>query len=353
VIEEHEACETIVTQVVERELALAVKQIEPLAGELALRRFYRVTTTGEPGSLIARVEAPEDPAGRPAGTPPEPALEPLRSFLEQRGLPVPARLGSDSKRGIELLEDLGSRTLASAVAGASSEGRVTLYAAAIDLIPRLQRLEDPAGEVPAFGRRLDDTLFDYKADLFARWSLPTALGREARESEVTAVRGAFRWIAAEAEAAPARLAHRDFQSHNLHLCSDASGTQRLVMIDIQGAFLAPPEYDLVCLLRDSYVELPDDEVRSHLEQVRPALPDRPDVESFARRFDLLTLSRKGKDHARFVYAARSRGDRRFARHLPATVRALRAAAARVARLDPSLARLAEMIHGLPESPCAE
>ena len=124
------------------------------------------------------------------------------------------------------------------------------------------------------------------------------------------------------------------------------------MIDIQGALLAPPEYDLVCLLRDSYVELPDDEVRSHLARVRPLLPDRPDAESFARRFDLLTLSRKGKDHARFVHAARGRGDPRFVPHLARTVRALRTAGARVARLDSSLDRLAEMVHALPESPCA-
>jgi aminoglycoside/choline kinase family phosphotransferase len=123
------------------------------------------------------------------------------------------------------------------------------------------------------------------------------------------------------------------------------------MIDIQGAFLAPPEYDLVCLLRDSYVELPDEEVRSHLAEVRALLPDRPDAESFARRFDLLTLSRKGKDHARFVYAARTRGDDRYARYLSTTVRALRAAAARVAHLDPSLARLADMIQALREAPC--
>jgi len=352
VIEENESCETIVSRIVERELASTVEQIEPIAGELGLRRFYRVTTTGEPRSVIARVEAAEDPAGRPVGTPPEPALEPLRSFLERRGLPVPSRLGGDPESGIELLEDLGSRTLASAVIGAPAAERLALYAGAIDLIPRLQRLEDPAGGLPAFQRRLDGTLFDYKADLFARWSLPSALGREASSSELDAVRGAFRWIAAEAAAAPTRLAHRDFQSHNLHLCRSRNGGERLVMIDIQGAFLAPPEYDLVCLLRDSYVELPEDEIRSHLERVRPLLPDRPDAESFARRFDLLTLSRKGKDHARFVYAARSRGDRRFASHLSTTVRALRAAAARVACLDPSLARLAEMVHALPESACA-
>jgi aminoglycoside/choline kinase family phosphotransferase len=349
VIEEHETCQMVVARVVERELASTVKEVEPLVGGLGLRRFYRVTTTGEPSSLIARVEAPEDPAGRPPGTPPEPALEPLRSFLEQRGLPVPSRLGGDPKRGIELLEDLGTRTLASAAIGASTRERVELYTAAIALIPRLQRLEAPAGELRAFDRRLDGPLF--KADLFARWSLPTALGREPRSAEVTAVREAFRWIAAEAAAAPARLAHRDFQSHNLHLCSDGS-RERLVMIDIQGALLAPPEYDLVCLLRDSYVELPEEEVCGHLEQVRPMLPDWPDAESFARRFDLLTLSRKGKDHARFVYAASSRGDRRFTPHLSATVRALRTAAARVAALDPSLAHLADMVHELPESPCA-
>jgi len=353
VIEADEAWEAIVVRIVERELGSAVARIEPLAAGLGLRRFYRVTTAGDPSSVIARVEASEDPAGRPSGTPPEPPLEPLRSFLERQGLPVPARLGGDPELGIELLEDLGSRTLASAVAGATPGERVALYTAAIDLIPRLQRLEDPAGELPAFRRRLDGALFDYKAELFARWSLPMALGREPLPSEVDAVRGAFRWIAAEALAAPHRLAHRDYQSQNLHLCRDGRGGERLVMIDLQGAFLAPPEYDLVCLLRDSYVELPEDEVAWHLERVRPALPDSPDAESFARRFDLLTLSRKGKDHARFVYAASERGERRFARHLSTTARALRTAAARTAFLDPSLARLAEMIQRLLESTCAE
>lgn len=124
------------------------------------------------------------------------------------------------------------------------------------------------------------------------------------------------------------------------------------MIDLQGAWLAPPEYDLVCLLRDSYLELPDAEVAHHLEQVRPRLPDAPDPETFARRFDLLTLTRKAKDHARFLYASETRGEKGFLRYLPTTVRILRAASARAARRDPHLAPLAELIDGLPESPCA-
>ena len=60
----------------ERELGVHVDAVEPLLAGIGLRRFYRVTTSGDPSSLIARVEMPEDPAGRPTGSPPEPALEP-------------------------------------------------------------------------------------------------------------------------------------------------------------------------------------------------------------------------------------------------------------------------------------
>ena len=55
------------------------------------------------------------------------------------------------------------------------------------------------------------------------------------------------------------------------------------MIDLQGAFLAPPEYDLVCLLRDSYVELEAEEVQEQLDRIRPELPDAPEPEGFAAR----------------------------------------------------------------------
>ena len=85
-------------------------------------------------------------------------------------------------------------------------------------------------------------------------------------------------------------------------------------------------------------------------RVRPALPDAPDPETFRRRFDLLTLTRKGKDLARFVQASAERGDTRYLRFVPTTVRALREAAARVGPTDSRLARLAELIAALPEEP---
>jgi hypothetical protein len=337
---------------VETLLGVAVLRVEPIAAGLGLRRFLRVHTAGEPRSLVVRIEASEDPRGRPASSAPEPPLEPLRSYLAQHGLPVPARFGGDLARGIDLLEDVGSRSLADVAPSLPAAERVRLYRMALGWLPVLQGLADP-GELPAFRRRLDRELIRYKGDLFARWSLPAALGRDARPLEIAAVAAAFERIADALEDAPLRLAHRDFQSQNLQVRAEAGdGPLRLALLDVQGAFLAPPEYDAVCLLRDSYVELPDAEWREHLAWLRPLLPDAPEPDTFQRRFDLLTITRKGKDHARFLYAARERGETRWLRHLPATARALRAAAPRVAALDPALADLAGWIARLPDTPCA-
>jgi hypothetical protein len=319
----------------------AVAGVEPVGEHLGTRTFLRVRLAAG-GSVIARIDAREDPQGRPAGAPPEPPLEPIRAFLEAAGLPVPARLAGEGD--VEILEDLGDRCLTLAAAEASDAERRMLYREACALVPRLQRLADPGG-LAAFQRRLDDALFRYKADLFATWSFEDDAAR-------SIVRDAFARIAREMRAAPLRLAHRDLQSANLLLRPPPCAGPRLVMIDLQGAFLAPPEYDLVCLLRDSYVELPEDEVLAHLARVRPELPDAPDAEAFARRFDLLTLTRKGKDHARFVYAARTRGDDAARRHLPATVRHLKRAARRSAARDAAYAPLAERIAALAETPCA-
>ena len=342
-----------VRRVVASSLGSEVARIEWFEGQLGLRRFARVhLVSGGPSTLIARVEAPEDPAGRPPGIPPEPPLEPVRALLEREGLPVPARHGGDVAAGVDLLEDVGSTTLALATQASTAAERRALYEEACDLVPRLQRVHDPGGGISVFERRLDDTHFSYKADLFATWSLASR-GQPASEAETTAVREAFRAVAREVGSAPQRLAHRDFQSANIHVRGDRSSGGRLVMIDLQGALLAPPEYDLVCLLRDSYVELEAAELAHQLERIRPQLPDAPAPDAFAWRFDLLTLARKGKDHARFLYAAQERGDRRYLRHLPATVRALRAATARLAERSPEFSAIAALVAELPETPCAE
>jgi aminoglycoside/choline kinase family phosphotransferase len=343
-----DALETSLREVC-RAAGLEPLQIEWLPAALSLRRFARVALRGG-ASAVARIEMPEDPAGRPAGVAPEPPHEPIRALLERAGLPVPRRLAGDPARGIELLEDVGTLSLQSAAHAATPAARAELYREACALVPRIQAIA-PVPGVAAFTRSLDAALFAYKGDLVARHGL-AARGRATTPAEAAVVRDAFAWIAREMAAAPQRLAHRDYQSANLFVREGAPRGARIAMIDLQGAFQAPPEYDLVCLLRDSYVEQGDAEIAAHCDAVRPALPDAPDAESFARRFDLLTLTRKGKDHARFLYAARERGDERYLAYVPTTVRQLKAAATRARARDPEVAALAELVGELPESPCA-
>ncbi len=334
-----------------RAAALEPTGLSWIAADLSLRRFARVTTTSdEAPTLVARVEVPEDPAGRPAGVPPEPPHEPIRALYEAHGLPVPRRFGGDDDAGIELLEDVGPLSLCDAAAAVDTEMRCALHREACALIPRIQRIPPTPG-VAAFARSLDAALLAYKADLVVRYGL-AARGRDATPAEATVVRDAFTLIADASRGAPQRLAHRDFQSGNLYVRPDAAPGARLTMIDLQGAFLAPPEYDLVCLLHDSYIELPEAEIAEHLEATLPRLPDAPDTDTAALRFDLLTLSRKGKDHARFLYAATERGDDRFLAYAPATVRMLHRAARRVAGRDARFADLADLLHEIPETPCA-
>jgi aminoglycoside/choline kinase family phosphotransferase len=327
-------------------LGARVQRCEAIAAGLGARRFFRVALDGPPFSLIARCEQPEDPRLRPAGVAPEPPLEPVRALLERAGLPVPRRHAADVAHGIELLEDLGDETLERAVRGAASAERRTLYARACALVPRLQAIE-----VASFGRRLDAALFRYKAEQVVTWLVPYATGRAATPGEREVVTTAFAEIEAAAIAAPQRLAHRDFKAQNLHVV-EREGGRELVMIDLQGAFLAPPEYDLVCLLRDLQVELGAEEIRDHLGAIRPELPDAPSPEALQQRFELLTLSRVGKDLSRFLYALRERGDERYRPYLATGVRHLRAAMRATAPWSPALARLAALLDPLPESPCA-
>jgi len=339
--------ESLVRRTAEMLLGARVAAVEAIPAQLGLRRFFRLRLTSGPApTLIARVERPEDPAGRPEGVPPEPPLEPIRALLEANGLPVPKRYGADATRGIKLLEYLGDDTLRAAAVDASPAELRALYEQACDLVPRMQAIE-PAPRIAAFERRLDDALFAYKADLFKTWAL-VKLDGDGSRGERACVDAAFAVAARAAAEAPQRLAHRDFQSANLHVVPGRG----LVMIDLQGAFLAPPEYDLACLLGDSYVTIPEAECVHQLARVRPQLPDAPSPEEFARRFDLLTVTRKSKDLARFLYAAAERGEARFRAFIEPTFHTLRAAAERAARRDSELADFAELCDELREDLCA-
>ncbi len=328
--------------------------LEPIAPGLGHRSFLRISLPESgpdvPRSVILRVDPPH--ARVPvAGVPPEPPLEPIRTHLEAAGLPVPKSFGHDAERGLDLLEDVGDLTLEIAAQSVGDEARRALYREAIDLVARLQQV-GPAAAGPAapaaFERRLDRALIETKARKLIEWLLPEALGREASVAERGVIDAAFAWIADLALAAPARLAHRDYKAANIHVRPDASlepgaAGDRLVLIDLQGAFMAPPEYDLVCLLRDSHVPIEPAEVDAQLAYALDRLPDAPDPDMAGLRFDAMTISRVGKDLAHYLDAARSRGDDRYLGFVELGLDRLRSAALGLSAREARWSELADLI----------
>ncbi|MEO1993643.1 MAG: hypothetical protein ABGZ17_00025, partial [Planctomycetaceae bacterium] len=86
------------------------------------------------------------------------------------------------------------------------------------------------------------------------WTIPGLLGRPASDEESTSLHQVFDTLASLLDAAPHRLAHRDFKAENLHLVCEpapnapasAAPTEQIVMIGVKGAFL------------DSYVRIGSD-----------------------------------------------------------------------------------------------
>ena len=100
------------------------------------------------------------------------------------------------------------------------------------------------------------------------------------------------------------------------------------MIDFQDALQGPRQYDLVALLRDSYVELDRPSWRRCSTRYARALRGgrrtrRSTAGAFRRFFDLLTVQRKLKDAGRFEFIDRVKKNPSFLPHIPASLRYVR------------------------------
>ena len=106
----------------------------------------------------------------------------------------------------------------------------------------------PASPSPAPSTRSCTT---WELHHFREWGLEAWSGKKPSASErARARRAPSAGIAEQLAAAPRGFTHRDYQSRNL-MVKDGE----LVVIDFQDALQGPRQYDLVALLRDSYVEL--------------------------------------------------------------------------------------------------
>ena len=305
-----------------------------LPGGAGNRVYWRVHSLDQAKSAVI-MELPQDPLKSEEASKQEATELPflnVHRYLERIEVRVPKIFLDAHKDGFVVLEDLTDRTLEMALQGGDREA---IYAAAIDQLARLRKGAEDAPDPAclAWTRAFDYDLYQWEFEHFIDYGL-LARGARPTESELQELRVAFAQVSRELAGAPRSFTHRDYQSRNIMVLH----TGEQVVIDFQDALQGPRQYDLVALLRDSYVELDRPLIERMLHRYCQRL-SIADVAGFVAFFDLLTVQRKLKDAGRFVFIDQVKKNPSFLVHIPSSLRYVKDALAR----RPELGRVSEIL----------
>jgi aminoglycoside/choline kinase family phosphotransferase len=308
-------------------MASRAPSVVPLTGDASDRRYFRIHLSDGDSVVLALHAGPIDFFTLPFAN--------VGDLLREVPLPVPAILGHSDRDGIVALEDLGDVTLQAHLGAATPAEHVGLYREAVGLIERLQRRGSELANDRYLPYRVafDADKFIWELDFFIRHFVEGYRGITLPDQDREALTGEWRAIADELSSEPRVLCHRDYHSRNLMLHRGS-----VYIIDFQDARMGPDTYDLVSLLRDSYVDVTDREL-DELIAYCLAFRGNPDATEFRRRFDLMSLQRNLKALGTFGYQTVTRRNSVYIQYMPRTLRYART------NLDkyPRFARLRDLL----------
>jgi aminoglycoside/choline kinase family phosphotransferase len=314
--------------------------VVPLTGDASDRKYFRVLLREAPSLVLALHPEPF--------TFDELPFVKVAELFNEMPVPVPAIIDHADTLGVLVLQDLGDVTLQAYLGAVQASEHVRLYRQAVAFIEILQRrgVELASRDCPPYRMAFDVEKLLWELDFFTKHFVENFRGVTIAPADREALQQEWQWMAEELASEPRVLCHRDYHSRNLML----SGGE-MYIIDFQDARLGPDTYDLVSLLRDSYVDLPDeavDELISHfLALKREGASDAlaPGWESeFRPRFELMGLQRTLKALGTFAYQTVARSNPVYLQYIPRSLRFARrtmAGDARFARLHAMLGALVE------------
>ena len=287
-------------------------RVVPLTGDASDRRYYRILVPETAPFVLALYASPFDVNTMPFVN--------VARLLEKMPVPIPRVLGHADDIGVLALEDLGDVTLQAHLGAASPSQHAALYRQAAALIATLQRrgAELEAPEYLPYRIAFDVEKLTWEMEFFTKHFIEAYRGVVISPIAREALREEFAAVIEELAAEPRVLCHRDYHSRNLMVHEE-----RLYIIDFQDARMGPDTYDLVSLLRDSYVDLPEQTV-SELIAYFLALKGETDNEAvFRDRFDVMALQRNLKALGTFGYQTTARRNPVYIQYIPRTLRYVR------------------------------
>ena len=293
-------------------LAAGKPRVVPLTGDASDRRYFRILLPAAPSIVLALNAAPFDVTKLPFVN--------VATLLAKMPVPIPAVLGHADDLGVLALQDLGDVTLQAHLGASSPAEHAALYRQAVALIATLQRrgadLASP--EYLPYGISFDVEKLTWELGFFTKHFLEAYRGVTLADDQRAALTEEFAVIVRELASEPPVLCHRDYHSRNLMLHES-----QLYLIDFQDARMGPDTYDLVSLLRDSYVDLPEqtvDELIAYFLALKGVTGPDP---AFRRRFDVRALQRNLPALGTFGYQTTARRNPVYIQYIPRTLRYVR------------------------------
>lgn len=225
------------------------------SADASFRRYFRVKMTDVPHQSKSYIvmDAPPD----------KESLEPfagLSTYLRAQGINTPKIYAKDKKQGFLLLTDFGSTCYLDVL---NQDNVDTLYQSAIRTIVNLQKMNKQTLELP----RYDANLLQKEMLLFKDWYLLKFAKMQLTSSQEKDLQNIFDLLAKSALVQPQVFVHRDFHSRNLMYLQQG----KIGIIDFQDAVEGPITYDLVSLIKDCYIDWPDEKIAQWLEYFHQAL----------------------------------------------------------------------------------
>jgi aminoglycoside/choline kinase family phosphotransferase len=305
-----------------------------LQGDASTRIYERLGLDGKTAILMIAPRRPDGPPVRDARSYSQIAhlAEDVTPFmavargLHERKFSAPEVLAADLEEGLLILEDLGSSPVTTGEPPAPIE---QCYTAALDALLTLHRQNLPATlpVAPSVTYKLphyDMEAFLIEAELLVDWYLPHH-GKDVTGEMRTEFRSLWREVLANLDGEPTWVL-RDYHSPNLLWLPEREGIARVGILDFQDAVIGPAAYDVVSLLQDARIDIPEaleDGLLSRYLKGRRAGDRTFDLGKFIESYAILGAQRGTKVLGIFSRLDRRDGKPQYLRHQPRVWRNLR------------------------------
>jgi len=301
---------------------------ERMPGDASTRSYARLNKDGQSSILMNSPRRPDGPALYDGQSYSEAVhlAEDVKPFvaiangLRERGYSAPKIQHADLDEGFLITDDFGRDVF---IEGEPPAPIVARYEAAVDMLASLHR--EPLPDVLPLAPHLDYTIPPFDDDammievgLMLEWYLPdkgVALSNNGHAEFVMIWRQLFASLAAT----PKTWMLRDFHSPNLIWLDERAGINRVGLLDFQDAVMGPAAYDVVSLLQDARIDVPEPveiALLTRYAKARKTADASFDPAAFVEQYAVMSAQRNTRLLGTFARLNRRDGKPQYLRHQP-------------------------------------